>query len=304
MELRHLRQFVAVAEELHFARAAARLGMEQSPLSRSIRNLEEELGIILFHRTTRRTWLTRTGARLYTDAQRILADVDSTTAAFRDGGTDPSCRIRLGLTEHAAVEPFTRFLFGLEHGRPSMPVDLREIAPAEVPRMVADGELNVAIVLDAVEATGLRRVRAWAEPFSVVAPIDHPLAERERISLRDIATECFVLAHAGVFPGYAAQIDDLFARHDVRPSKRTIVKHQNTMVSFTSNGRGLALLPQSIAQGLTNVAVIPLAESDAEMVSWLVYRDGDPSDAVSFAFEVASVIDAGGELPPDTGGAP
>jgi len=107
MELRHLRHFIAVAEELHFARAAERLGMEQSPLSHSIRNLEAELKVKLFQRTTRRTWLTGAGKQLYSEAKRILTDIDVATASLRAEGDEPAV-IRLALGEDLAGEPFTR----------------------------------------------------------------------------------------------------------------------------------------------------------------------------------------------------
>ena len=113
MELRHFRHFVAVAEELHFARAAERLGMEQSPLSHSIRNLEGELGVRLLHRTTRRTWLTTAGSRFYTDALRVLEAVDDAKRAALDADAERPARLIIGLAEHAAGEPFTRFLFEL-----------------------------------------------------------------------------------------------------------------------------------------------------------------------------------------------
>ena len=120
MELRQLRQFIVVAEELHFARAAARLGIEQSPLSHSIRNLEADLNVKLFHRNTRRTWLTRSGARFYDQVKRILRDLDAATASA--GGADGEAIeiIRLALGEDLASEHFTRLLFELEH-HPSMP---------------------------------------------------------------------------------------------------------------------------------------------------------------------------------------
>jgi hypothetical protein len=89
MELRQLRHLVAVAEELHFARAAERLGMEQSTLSHSIGNLEADLKIKLFHRTTRRTWLTRAGTRFFGEAKRILADIDSARASLHAGVDEP-----------------------------------------------------------------------------------------------------------------------------------------------------------------------------------------------------------------------
>lgn len=296
MELRQLRHFVAVAEELHFARAAERLGMEQSPLSHSIRNLEAALGVKLLHRTTRRTWLTRAGARFHIEAARILADVDALKLAARDRRFDEACRLGLGLAEHAAGEPFTRLLFELEHRQPPIAVSLSEIAPAEAAAYLQDGRLDLAIGLQPIDAAGLRRTRAWAEPLMLIAPLSHTLAERDRVSLSELRDERLVLPQSSASPGYTAQVGTLLERYGVALRRGATVKHQNTMVSLVSAGRGVALLPESIAQGLTSVAVLPIAEPDAEIVSWLVYREEEPSDGVSFAIEVASVIDGGGEL--------
>ena len=138
MELRHLRHFVAVAEELHFARAAERLGMEQSPLSHSIRNLEAELGVQLFQRTTRRTWLTRAGMRFYQEAKRILRDIDAATAAVRRGAENEPIVVRLALGDDLASEPFTRLLFELEHHTPKVELEVRELLHAEAVRLVRD----------------------------------------------------------------------------------------------------------------------------------------------------------------------
>lgn len=299
MELRHLRHFIAVAAELHFARAAERLGMEQSPLSHSIKNLEANLGVQLFHRTSRRTWLTRAGARFYPEAVRILEAVDAAKAGAQNTEHELAARLAVGLAEHAAGEPFTRFLFELEHRKPPILVDLREVAPAEAARLVSDHVLDLAIVLEALDAPGLQRVRAWAEPLVLLVPMGHPLAERVDVSLTEVATERFVMPYPSSGPGYSAQVDAVLQRFGVRPAEPVMVKHQNTMVSFVSAGRGLGLLPDSIAHGLTTVAVLPIADDGAEIVSWLLYRDEDASDGVSFALEVASVVDAGGDLPSD-----
>ncbi len=135
MELRHLRHFVAVAEELHFARAADRLGMEQSPLSQSIRNLEARLGIKLFQRTTRRTWLTRAGTRFYREARRILRDVDELKAFIRRGDGDGPEAVRLALGEDLASEPFTRLAEIGGRRAPTRPTSAARIAnSASIPR--------------------------------------------------------------------------------------------------------------------------------------------------------------------------
>lgn len=282
---------MAVAEELHFARAAERLGMEQSPLSNSIQNLEGRLGVKLLHRTTRRSWLTRAGERLLKEARRILADVEATEAALRSG-EDEGLTLRLGLAEHAAGEAFTRLLFELEHRRPRIALDLREIASAEARRLVSDGSLEMTVILERVEAAGLRCTRAWAERLVLLAPFGHRLAEHDRVLLADVLRERFVMPHAGVSPGYAAQVGEFLERHGIRPERPLVAKHQNTMVSYVASGRGLALLPESVAHGFTTVAVLPLAADDAEVVSWMLYREADAScEAVAFALEVASSID-------------
>ena len=170
MELRHLRHFVAVAEELHFARAAERLGMEQSPLSHSIRNIESELEVKLFHRTTRRTWLTRAGALLYTEAKRILADVEAAKSLVRASEDDRPAFVRLALGEDLASEPFTRFLFELEHHQP-VAAAVRELTHAEATRLVREGGADVALTLDGRPMDGLERRKAWFEPLMLVAPI-------------------------------------------------------------------------------------------------------------------------------------
>src|SRR5690349_10976892 len=97
IEVRHLRHFVAVAEELHFARAAARIGIEQSPLSQSIREFEARLGITLFHRTTRATQLTRSGELLLIDARQILASIERMRRSARDVAAGKAGRLRIGL---------------------------------------------------------------------------------------------------------------------------------------------------------------------------------------------------------------
>ena len=170
MELRHLRHFVAVAEELHFARAADRLGMEQSPLSQSIRNLEAQLGIKLFQRTTRRTWLTRAGTHFYREARRILRDVEALTASVqRSSGEEPNV-LRIVLGEDLASEPFTRLLFELQHHEPRIDLEVRELLHSEAARLVRDGGADVAITLSPRAEPELKQVRGWSERLMAVAP--------------------------------------------------------------------------------------------------------------------------------------
>ncbi len=291
MELRHLRHFIAVAEELHFARAAERLGMEQSPLSQSIRNLERDLRTKLFHRTTRRTWLTPAGARFYDKALRILADVETAKATI-NGGEEPA-HIRLALGEDFAGEPFTKLLSELERRGSGMSIDIQELTHAEAARLVRDGAADIALTLDRRAVEGLARRRAWGERLMLVAPTDHPLSTRDGIRLEELATEPLALPRSTVCPGYLAQIEALFDRHDVEIAKRTTVRHWNTAVSFAATGRALALCPASFINGTGAVAVVPIEADDAELETWLLYSDPVLSPEVNVLLDIAARIDAG-----------
>ena len=248
--------------------------MEQSPLSHSIRNLEAELGLLLFHRTTRKTWLTQAGVRFLAEAKRILADVDSAAAALRAGEGEQAALIRLAVGEDLAGEPFTQLLFKLEHEHTGTTVDVRERSHAEAVRLVSEGGAEVALTLDARPVEALQQRRGWSEPLMLILPLGHPLAERDSVELRELGGERLALPRPSVCPGYLAQVEGLFRRHDVPIVERVHARHWNTAVSFAAAGRAVALFPASFVNGNTSVAVVPMAESDAELVTWLLYRDG------------------------------
>jgi DNA-binding transcriptional LysR family regulator len=288
MELRQLRHFVAVAEELQFARAAKRLGMEQSPLSNSIGRLETELKVKLFQRTTRRTWLTRAGSRFYVDAKRILNDVEAAAAGLLASDEDAPTEIRLALAEDLAGEPFTRFLFQLEHHQPNVGVEVREVSHAEAFRLVREGGADVALTLDGRSTGDLAALRAWAERLVLVLPIAHPLAIRDHVDLQEIASEPIALPRASVCPGYLAQIEDLFVSGGLKLTNRVNVKHWNTAVSFAAAGRALALCPASMVVEAPRITIVPLKE-EAELVTWILYPEA-ASSAASLVLAVAASV--------------
>ena len=272
--------------------------MEQSPLSQSIRNLERDLKTKLFHRTTRRTWLTPAGTRFYEKARRILADVE-TARAMINVGEEPA-RIRLALGEDLAGEPFTRLLAELEKQGSGMSIDIHELTHAEAARLVRDGEAEVALTLVRRAVDGLAQRRAWGERLMLIAPTEHPLAIRDGIRLEELATEPLALPRSNVCPGYLAQIEALFDRHEVEIAKRITVRHWNTAVSFAATGRALALCPASFINTAGAVAVVPIEADDAELETWLLYSEAAPSPEVTVLLEIAARIDAGDVAAPPT----
>lgn len=292
MELRHLRHFLAVAEELHFARAAERLGIEQSPLSQSIRNLEAQLGIKLFQRTTRRTWLTRAGTRFYRDARRIIRDVDALAASVQRTDDENPNAVRLALGEDLASEPFTRLMFELEHHEPKLDLEVRELFHTEAARLVRDGGADVAITLNPRPEPELTQARGWSEPLMAVAPTGHAFAGRGKISVRDLADQTLALPSSAECPGYLTQIEELLSRHQVRPADRRDVRHWNTAVSFAATGHAIALCPVTMVNAASAVLMLPLEEEDAELVTWMLYREGEPSPAVSLVLQISAEMAA------------
>ncbi len=265
--------------------------MEQSPLSHSIRNLEAELKVSLFHRTTRKTWLTGAGTRFYAEARRILRDVDAATASLRDENGEEPSRVRLALGEDLAAESFTRFLFELEHHRPPLVIDVRELSHAEAVRLVRDGGSDFALTLEGRGTDGLRQIIAWGEPLMLLVPIGHVLAERDSVSLAEAAAERVALPRPDDCPGYLTQIEDLFGARGLTIAHRVTVRHWNTAVSFAATGRAVALGPASIVAGATGAAVVPV-QDEVQLITWMVYPEGEPSAAVALALELASLVSA------------
>lgn len=244
----------------------------------------------LFQRTTRRTWLTRAGTRFYREARRILRDVDALAASVRrTDGEEPEV-VRIALGEDLASEPFTRLMFELEHHEPKMKLEVRELLHAEAARLVRDGGADVAITLNPRAERDLVQARGWSEPIMVVVSVGHPFAAREKVSLRDLSGETLALPSPAECPGYLIQIEELLARYQVRPRDRRDARHWNTAVSFAATGHAIALCPVTMVHTATGVAVTALEEEDAELVTWILYREGEASPAVSLVLELAAEV--------------
>ncbi len=149
---------------------------------------------------------------------------------------------------------------------------------ADAVRFVRDSGSDLALTLDGHEADVLRQVGAWGELLMLVVPIGHAFGERDRVSLAEIAAERIALPRPDACPGYLAQIEGMFSQQQLTIADRVTVKHWNTAVSFAATGRAIALCPASIVAGATGAAVVPI-EDEVELITWMLYREGEPSDA-------------------------
>lgn len=186
IELRHLRAFVAVAEELNFTRAARRLFLAQQALSAQVRQLEQLLGTPLFTRTTRQVHLTAAGQALLARAPALLAELEASLDAARRAAAGTEGALILGLLATAPLDLTPRLLRAFSEERPSVAVSVRNVAFDDPSGGVRDGTTDVALVWLPFDLTGLACESLYADPRHAVLPAGHPLAERSELEIDDI----------------------------------------------------------------------------------------------------------------------
>jgi DNA-binding transcriptional LysR family regulator len=195
IELRQLRYFVAVAEELHFARAADRLHMSQSPLSRAIRELERDLGVVLFVRTTRQVELTAAGSLLLERARRALAEIDGAIAEVQRSVQLDEAVLKLGYGPFGG-DAAARVVEALGEGRPELDVRLEQEVTPESLRRVGVGELAAAVVLEShavARRHGVRVDTLKDEPLLAALPRSHRYASEAVIPIGEFVAEPVLL---------------------------------------------------------------------------------------------------------------
>ena len=197
MELRHLRYFAAVAEEGHITRAAERLGLQQPPLSKQIRALEDEIGARLFRRTPRGVILTDVGTVFLEDVRKILDGTEQAVARARKTARGEAGRIVVGLTSSATFYPLIqRIIRGFRETAPDVSLELRERASAEQVEALISGDLDLGFVRTKVpKEAGIAVYPLIEEPMLAAFPVGHRLSQPEDrpLALRALASESFVL---------------------------------------------------------------------------------------------------------------
>jgi DNA-binding transcriptional LysR family regulator len=280
MELRHLRYFVAVAEELHFRRAAERLYVAQPAVSEQVRKLEQELGVRLFDRTQRSVSLTPAGRALLEEARRVLRQADAAQEAARSAGDRATMRLRIGHLADALPASVPRALAALTTSAPRIEVDL-ETAPAE--RLIHDlrvGRLDVAVTTLPVSANGLRVTPLEDQRAVAVVPTAHPAAGRERIGLARLAPERIVVLARETDPPFHDTAVALCRAANLSPTLVTIAEPrlEHVMLAVAA-GAGIGLVPDAGAGRslMPGVRVLALEDEGAAVRSAALTRHDSES---------------------------
>lgn len=207
-ELRLVRYFVAVAEELNFTRAAERLHMAQPPLSAAIRQLEEQLGVALLARTTRQVELTAAGRRMLEEGRELLRHAEDVFAAVRETERAPVGRLQVGTSPAARHGVAPAFFARCASTASGVMLYPREDTTGALLHDLRAGRLDLVLAFCAPPAEGLERRRLRDEPAVAHVRDDHPLAGRESVTLRELAGETLVVAGGPGSPGFTAVVED------------------------------------------------------------------------------------------------
>lgn len=246
MELRQLRYFLVVADELHFGHAAQRLHLTQPPLTVAIRRLETELGVQLFDRTTRRVTLTPAGEAFRSRIQGAVTELDDAAGDVASVAAGLSGRIRVGFVSSASYTTIPEAIRIFRERRPRVELMLRPLTSGEQIEQLLDGELDLGLVRDPGEVPGLGFERISAEDLVAVLPQAHPLALCEEVRPEDLEGEPMILFPYRLMPGFVARVMRLFEQLRTPPNVVQQAIHQETVLGLVAAGLGLSILPHSV----------------------------------------------------------
>ncbi|GLU49920.1 LysR substrate-binding domain-containing protein [Nocardiopsis ansamitocini] len=274
MDLRHLRYFVAVAEECHFGRAAERLHMAQPPLSQQIRQLEAELGVELLRRTTRRVGLTEAGRAYLERARAILADVDEATHHARRVASGSVGHLALGCVGSATYSLLPTLSRRLSAQLPGVDFSFRGdmLAPDQV-EALRTGTIDVALLRPPAVGPSLVVHTLRRDRLVVALPVDHRLARRKRLRAADLAGVDLIVHSADRRSVMYDIVLGLLRDGGVEPRIRHEVGETSTLVTLVAGGLGVAVVPEPVAAlALDGVVYRPLAGADARVELAVAHR--------------------------------
>lgn len=245
MELRHLRYFVAVAEELNFRRAAEVVHIAQPALSQQIKQLEEEMGVTLFARTNHKVQLTEAGQAFYLRAQAILQETQRAVQDARAVECGEAGRLTIGFVSSAAIHVLPTFLHQLRTARPQAEIELKELAPGEQIDDLYNHKLDLGLFHANLEDSLFETALVTRERLIAALPTENAFAHRDIIELRELARETVILPARHATPGYFELTRSAFQAVGLMPERIYHTNLLQTGLLLVGAGLGVSLLPES-----------------------------------------------------------
>ena len=302
MELRHLRCFLAVAEELHFARAAERLHIEQSPLSRTIKELEEDLGEQLFVRTSRSTRLTRAGKLFLEHVPRVFAALEQARDSVNAAANGFHGQLRIALSDGITPSRLPSLLALCRQEEPEVEIRLFEVPLSQQLKGLHDDLYDVGFAQSDEVGDGIAAEPIWSDPLMVAVPARHPLLKHKRIPLDEVLRYPLVLCDPKVCEGHARQVERVLRRAEQEPLIAERVASCDLMMALVSAGfaLGLAGAPHIASSREPGVVARPLAGRSPMLTTYLLHREAETSGVLVRFIERVQAIESpeGGRLMP------
>ncbi len=295
LQLHQLRSFVVVADELHFGRAALRLGLSQPQVSRHVRALEDTLGVPLFIRSARKTALTDAGLALLADARDVLADTDRLQARAAQAGRGGAGRVTVAFVWSTLGAHLPPLVAAAADRHPMIELSVRQLRFVEILPALRRGDIDIAIARRLHEDSEMIEQTLRREPSVLAVPERHELAAREHVSLADLGGLPVIALDRALAP---RAYDAIFTAHRERGMEPHVVQHvvsASEALALVSAGIGVYRLPASAAQPYPGVIYLQIEDAPSRVV--LIRRPEPPAAAVT------AIVELSHELFGDTRGA-
>ncbi|MGB7756650.1 MAG: LysR family transcriptional regulator [Salinisphaera sp.] len=290
MDFRQLRYFVALAETLHFGRAAERLHITQPPLSRQIAALENKLSVTLFARHSRHVELTSAGADFYQHAVRLLADAERAGDSARAIAAGATGTLRLGFAMYAAFSLLPRLVRGFSTAQPRITLGLEEILPRDMDQALREQRIDVGLGMPTGRPGHLGYKPLVREPLCAVLPATHTLAGGATVDVRLLADEPFVTLPRTTAPVLHEAVLACCGAHGFVPRIRLETHLQQTIVALVAEGLGVALVPASLARLRMDDVVFPAIDHSPSIEQGVYWRSNDDNPCLAAFIESAASL--------------
>lgn len=273
IELRHFRYFIAVAEELNFRRAAERVCIDQTPLSRTIRDLEDQLGVQLFVRTPRKLHLTPAGLRLLQQVRKIFIRIERAYRTVRETDARFRAPLRIGIADGIAQPKLSECLIRWREVAPEVPVELTEMRASELADALQREELDAGFSFGLQEDDTISQQPAWSYRAMALLPFGHELALQPMLPITEVLAFPLLSCHAGRLPGLLQQVRTIVQRHTTTP---TFVGEACTLSGYFTRiaaGMGVGLADAGHVATLcrSDIVAVPLQE-DERITTFVLHK--------------------------------
>jgi len=279
MNLRHIRAFIAVAEELHFGRAAKRLHIEQSPLSRTIHQLESDLGVALLKRTPRGVRLTWAGRIFLEDAQRISLAFEQAQARARAAAAGYHGTLRIALSDGIGPARLSALLALCRGEAPNVSIRLFETPLGQLLSGLGMDLFDAGLALSDEVGEEIVASPVWQDPLMVAMPVRHPLLAFKEVPLEEVVSYPLVLCHPEVCEGCSRRCERLLRSVAAQPKVAEYVTTHDLMLALVAAGYGVGFSSTAHLASCrqTEVVVRPLAGQSASLTTYLLRPAGEPT---------------------------